>query len=215
MTFYGKELPWFAGVYQWYIWIYIYIKIYIYIHVFFLGPVGIPVYPGGCMPELRDTSLCGHSVPSLLYWPGLALWDCALPGENITSACLTTTELSPSPPSQHPLLHSDFRTLHTKLISLYAITSLKEKIFPVWGPGKSLPLLFSNAYPGLPNTLEVSWARSTDLGGLCVEACQLRSTLGLSLWQLPVSPILDFSCQYQPGKYLSKWNTEKFFWAYS
>lgn len=58
-----------------------------------------------------------------------------------------------------------------------------------------------------------SWAKS--LGGMCREAWQLGSTLELSLWQLPASQILDFFSQYQPGKYLSKWNPDGFFWACS
>ena len=60
-----------------------------------------------------------------------------------------------------------------------------------------------------------SWARSLDLGGMCREAWQLGSTLELSFWQLPASPILDFFCQYQPGTYLSKWHPDGFFWACS
>lgn len=71
----------------------------------------------------------------------------------------------PPSPAKHSFLHPDFRIFDTKLRSQYSITSSKEKIFPIWVPGKSLILLFSNPCPGFPNMLEVSWARSMDLGG--------------------------------------------------
>lgn len=151
-------------------------------------------------------------VPALLAWPGHCRTLCPCQGGHC-----------PCPPCHHPTSWMPFLCRPPLTLAALTLNYFHDLVLLLWeerffcSGDQVCHCSFLTRKPRFAHSIEEqqegSWARSLDLGGVCREAWQLGSTLELFLWQLLTSPILDLFCQYQPGKYLSKWNPDGSFWV--